>query len=143
MSYEIHIPTGNGNEIHFKIDTGADVSAISVTDVEKIGLTIKDIKPTKKKLTGPANEKLKCIGYIKTKFTWGNETSEELLYVCKDLKRALLGKPAISRLKILKFEEPQTVTCGEVAYEDDDEEHEDEEHPVKRSTQQYSRGLGR
>ena len=28
-SYEIHIPTGYGSEIHFRIDTGADVSAIS------------------------------------------------------------------------------------------------------------------
>ena len=74
-SYDISIPTGCGNNIiNFRIDTGADVSAISVEELEKFGLAHKDIKPTNKKLIGPGSERLQCIGYISKLNSHGDST---------------------------------------------------------------------
>jgi len=142
-SYDISIPTGCGNNIiNFRIDTGADVSAISVEELEKFGLAHKDIKPTNKKLIGPGSERLKCIGYIQAKSTWGQYSLEELLYVCKDLKRALLGKPAIRNLNILHMEKPKTVTCGTVENNEDIAEVEIND-PIVQKYPEVFEGLGK
>ena len=62
MSWEVHMPGTTGEEIHFKIDTGADVTVAPDTDLTKIGLTHKDIRKTKKLLYGPRQKRLKCLG---------------------------------------------------------------------------------
>lgn len=119
ISWEIIMPGTNG-EIRFKIDTGADVSVIPVEELGKLGLNINDIKTTTKKLYGPGKEKLKCLGYIRTRFTWGKKTDEQLVYVCEGLKRALLGKPAINKLGIVKLHIPDSYACAEVEEETQD-----------------------
>ena len=102
VSWEIHMPGVNG-QIHFKIDTGADVTVIPEEELEKLGLDHKDICPTTKKLFGPGKQRLKCLGYVKTRFTWGDITDVQIVYICRGIKRALLGKPAIRRLKIVEL----------------------------------------
>ena len=79
ISWEIHMPGVNG-EIHFKIDTGADVTVIPEEDLCKMGMERKDILRTRKKLFGPGKQKLKCLGFVKTKFTWGEITDEQIVY---------------------------------------------------------------
>ena len=53
-------------------------------------------------LIGANNKKLDCIGYVTSTFTWCSKQSEQIFYVCNDVKIALLGKPAIKRLGIVK-----------------------------------------
>ena len=66
------------------------------------------------KLTGPGNNKLKCIGYIYTTFQSEYKCSTELIYICQNLTKALLGKPAINRLQIAKLNKPSTYSCNEI-----------------------------
>ena len=47
-------------EIHFKIDTGADVTVIPEEDLPKLGFSRKNIRRTRKKLFGPGKQRLKC-----------------------------------------------------------------------------------
>ena len=98
-AWEIEMPAPNGY-IHFKIDTGADVTVISQDELAKLNINKSDLAPTRKKLSGPAKQKLQCLGYIYLNFQWGEKQSREIVYVCKNLTRALLGKPAIRHLNI-------------------------------------------
>ena len=70
ISWEVEIPTITGEHIKFKIDTGADVTIIHESELYKLNIKREDVKRTSKKLIGPSGEKLKCLGYIVTKFKW-------------------------------------------------------------------------
>jgi hypothetical protein len=112
-SWEVEMPAAKGN-ILFKIDTCADVTVISQADLEKTTVTIADLKPTRKKLTGPTQQELKCLGYAYLTFQWGDKSSQEIVYVCKRLRKSLLGRPAIRRLDIAKMRMAESYSCGEV-----------------------------
>ena len=73
------------------------------------------LKQTCKKLTGPGNNNLKCIGYTYTTFQWGDKHSTELIYICQNLTKALLGKPAINQLQVSKLNKPLTYSCNEIS----------------------------
>ena len=66
-------------------------------------------------MTGPGNNKLKCIGYTYIIFQWGDKRSTELIYICQNLTKALLGKPAINRLQVAKLNKPSTYSCNEIS----------------------------
>ena len=100
-NWEITMNTRNKN-IKFKVDTGADVTVISRHDLEAVGLTIADLRETSKSLIGQGNKKLECLGYTTLKFQLGTKFSKQVVYVCQDIKIALLGKPAINSLELVK-----------------------------------------
>ena len=137
-------------EIQFKIDTGADDS-IPDDDLSKLGLKHKHIKKTRKKLFGPGKQKLKCIGYVKTNFTWGDETDEQLIYVCKGIKRALLGKPAIRRFNIVELNIPENFSCADMEMMVDEETEDPLKHtetvshdyPLLKEFPEVYKGLGK
>ena len=56
---------------------------------------------------------MKCLGYVKVKFTWGEIVSEQIVYICRGIKRALLGKPAIRDLGIAQLVIPKKYACAE------------------------------
>ena len=112
ISWEIQMPAQKGT-IDMKIDTGADVTVMGDEELPKLGLSHKDLRKTKKKLFGPGKKRLRCLGYVRTVFTWGNVKSQQLIYVCKGVKRALLGKPAIRALKIVTLNLPTKYSCAE------------------------------
>ena len=93
------------------MDTGADVTVIPIDDLKKLGLERKDIQKTKKRLFGPGRERLQCLGYVKATFTWGNIKDTQIIYVCDGIKRALLGKPAIRKLKTAELQLPHDYQC--------------------------------
>ena len=101
--------------INFKIDTGADVTDVPQEELTKLNIHLNELKQTPKKLTGPGNNKLKCIGYTYTSFQWGDKHSTELIYICQNLTKALLVKPAINRLQITKLDKPSTYSCNEIS----------------------------
>ena len=114
VSWEVHVPAKNG-EIQFKIDTGADVTVIPDEDLRKLGFSWSDIRKTKKKLYGPGKQRLRCLGYIIVNFTWGDITDRQIIYVCRGIKRALLGKPAIRRFNIVQLNIPDSYSCADVS----------------------------
>ena len=93
--WEVKMPEPNGT-INFKIDTGADVTVVPQEELTKLNIHLNELKQTRKKLIGPRNNKLKCIGYTYSTFQWGDKHSTELIYICQNLTKALLVKPAIN-----------------------------------------------
>ena len=113
VSWEVHMPAENGT-IEFKVDTGADVTIIPDTDLTKLGLERDDIRRTRKKLFGANKQRIQCLGYVSTRFTWGDKTEKQIVYVCKNIRRALLGKPAINKFNIIQMNIPESYSCGKV-----------------------------
>ena len=83
----------------FKIDTGAEVSAIS-KEVFKELRGLKLHKPSRI-LYGPAQQTLKVLGQFKTTLSHKKNTSQETVFVVQGLQRNLLGLPAIKALKLV------------------------------------------
>ena len=107
ISWEVEMPAPNGT-MNFKIGItgGADVTVVPQEELKKLNIHLNELKQTRKKLNGPGINKLKCIGYTYITFQWG-----ELIYICQNLTKALLGKPAINRLQMTKLNKPSTYSC--------------------------------
>ncbi|KAK3107078.1 hypothetical protein FSP39_006562 [Pinctada imbricata] len=88
----------NGVSVRFKIDTGADVTVIP----EEISRKVKgsEHKPDRI-LYGPTNKNLIVAKMIKVAVQYNDKTSDQEIYVVKNLKTALLGRPAIEALNLL------------------------------------------
>ena len=84
----------NQKNVKFKLDTGAEVSAISETTFHS--LTDTTLKRPSKALHGPAHTPLKVIGQFTGNFKYNNSRCKLHVYVVKDLKTNLLGLPAIT-----------------------------------------------
>ena len=89
-----------GKQMSFKLDTGAEVSAISDIAYKTLGnITLK--KPAKI-LVGPTKNALKVLGQFVDTFQIGEKTSTETVFVVSGLKSNLLGLPAIKSLQLLQ-----------------------------------------
>ena len=84
----------NGQETHFKLDTGAEVTAISRQTLMSLGKQKLD-KP-EKNLYGPSRTPLQVIGQFTAKLSRGENTIMQPVYVVDGLKTNLLGLPAIT-----------------------------------------------
>lgn len=87
--------------ITFKIDTGADVTVIDPKHLHIMDKTIADIIPTKQNLSGPSKQQLECLGYTNVTFNWKGRTTQQRVYVCQNISKSLLGKPAIRELQLV------------------------------------------
>ena len=89
----------NGQEIVFKLDTGAEATAVSM----KTFKTLKSIQlqQSAKVLCGPNNQPLKVLGQTSVQLTYNGRSCNQSIYVIKDLKNNLLGLPAITALQLL------------------------------------------
>ena len=90
----------NGKQTPFKLDTGAEVTAISTDTHQHLGKPILD--PTDKTLYGPSRQPLQVVGKFKGAFSHKGRQSQQQVYVVKGLKRNLLGLPAITSLNLAK-----------------------------------------
>ena len=89
-----------GNSVEFKLDTGADVSVVPDFIINKLNATLRN---TKRTLTGPDGSKLKVAGVISATFKKANHLeSKQEIFVVRNLKTALLGRPAIEALNLVK-----------------------------------------
>ena len=89
----------SGLECDFKLDTGAEVTAISDQTYQSISncpLTVPD-----KKLYGPAQNKLEVLGKFEGSLSHQGKTCKQTIYVVKGLKTNLLGLPAIVSLNLI------------------------------------------
>ena len=88
----------NGHSTQFKLDTGAEVTAIS--EKTHIALQKPQMSISKKTLYGPSRQPLQCIGTFPGKFSYEGKTATQNVFVIKGLKTNLLGLPAITALEL-------------------------------------------
>ena len=86
----------NEHSITFKLDTGAEVTAIS-TDTYKT-LRKPRLSPPKKLLYGPSRQPLDTAGQFQAEITYKDKREQQPVYVVKGLKTNLLELPAITAL---------------------------------------------
>lgn len=89
----------NGKDLTFKLDTGAEATAISSAAYSEGlhgPLTKADIP-----LCGPSNEPLQVRGQFKAVIKYKDRTTRQLVYMVEKLATPLLGLPAITDLKLL------------------------------------------
>lgn len=87
-------------ELPFKLDTGAEVTAISEEDFK----TLKDVtlqRPSKA-LYGPTSQTLRVLGQFTGTLTHQQHSSSQTVFVIRGLKTNLLGLPAITSLHLLQ-----------------------------------------
>ena len=89
----------NDCRIEFQIDTGADVSVISEEQYQK--LKVPELKHSNKSLIGPSQDKLPVCGQFIGTLTYKNSTVTQDVYVVKGLRKPLIGRPAITALKLV------------------------------------------
>ena len=90
----------NSKYTEFCIDTGPEVSAISVSIYKRIGSP--EQHSIDKELKGPNNCcRLESAGQFKGMLQKGDQIAQEDIYIVKNLHRSLLGRPAIEKLHIL------------------------------------------
>lgn len=82
-----------GYPTEFDIDTGAEVSVISKARYEKIGSL--SLSLPGKTLRGPTNYSLPVTGCFTGVLKHGNQEVQQDIFVVKNLRRHLLGRPAI------------------------------------------------
>ena len=90
----------NGTECAFKLDTGAEVTAISDQTYEAMNKKVPLTTP-RKKLFGPAHVALEVMGQFDGMLVFQGKTSKQAVYVVKNLKTNLLGLPAITSLHLV------------------------------------------
>ena len=94
----------NSRVQEFKVDTGADVTVIPETAYERErdgSLTTSNVP-----LSGPTGVTLEVCGKFSGNLTWKEKESQQDIYVVRNLRRALLGKPAIEALNVVALVEP-------------------------------------
>ena len=88
-----------GRSIRFKLDTGAEVTAIPEAvyrDLPSI-----DLQKSTRLIRGPANQELKVLGQFTGQLAHEGNVISQPIFVIKNLKNSLLGLPAISGLHLL------------------------------------------
>ena len=88
----------NGQNVPFKVDTGAEVTVIS----EKYAkLLSQDLQPPSKRLHGPDRQPLSVMGEITIAMTYKDKQVTQTIFVVRNLQHNLVGLPAICALGIL------------------------------------------
>ena len=85
--------------IPFKLDTGAEVTAISEEALQMIGKL--NLERPSKQLCGPDKKPLKVLGSFTADLSCKQQTSRQEVFVVRELKSNLLGLPAIMALQLL------------------------------------------
>ena len=90
----------NGKRVQFKLDTGAEVSAVS----EETYLRVygKQLQSPTKVLYGPAYQSLEVLGQFEGQLRGKDRSHVETLFVVRGLKNNLLGLPALTALQLVQ-----------------------------------------
>ena len=101
----------SGQVMEFKVDTGAEVTAISETAFRV--MKKQKLKAPTKTLYGPAHSPLKVLGQFEGELSHHGKTTKQIVYVVKGLGSNLLGFPAIMSLGLVKH--LKDGHCGKVS----------------------------
>ena len=86
-------------KVTFKLDTGAEVTALSQGAYETLSGTPPLSTPTKI-LCGPSRKPLQVVGQCQLDLTHNGRSSHQQVFVVKGLRSNLLGLPAITALRL-------------------------------------------
>ena len=93
------IKVASSVDISFQLDSGADITCISEAQFsEKFGT----LEVVKSKVSGPTGDKLSMLGKVNVSLSYNGKTLNTDVYVIKGLSRALLGRPVLEPLGVLK-----------------------------------------
>ncbi|XP_064463117.1 uncharacterized protein K02A2.6-like [Ornithodoros turicata] len=90
----------NGVPVPFRIDTGADESVISETCLKRHFPEL-TLRPPHRILCGPDGKQLKVVGVTTLNIVCQDRASDQNVFVIRNLKKNLLGKPANEKLRLL------------------------------------------
>lgn len=107
-----------GKMLKFKLDTGADVTATSKSNMRDLftGGKMPPLYKPEKPLLGPGKIQLEVAGFAKMQLTYNSRQTEEKVYVVKNLSTPLLGLPAISALGLLIRVDMVTMDSLQMSY---------------------------
>ena len=98
MKWWTSVLTVNGKQISFKLDTGAEVTAISKKTWEELGEPA--LKLSDKHLFGPAQQQLAAQGHFTCLLSHKDREAQQQIFVVDNLKTNLLGLPGIMALNL-------------------------------------------
>lgn len=90
-----------GKKVTFKLDSGADVTAVSEQTFENFRSKNESLEKAQKPLFGPGGTALTVLGSTTETITYGDRCTAEKIYVVKNLRVALLSRSASVRLKLI------------------------------------------
>ena len=96
-AWRVKIRVGS-QDTTFKIDTGAEVTAVSEESFRK--LKGKDLKEPSRLLYGPGRQPLNVLGHFTESLHYKQKSSVQKIFVVKGLRTNLLGLPAITSLDL-------------------------------------------
>ncbi|XP_064469482.1 uncharacterized protein LOC135384188 [Ornithodoros turicata] len=99
-------------DVRLKVDTSGDVTAIPASALPPNVLS-SVIRPTKV-LYGPGRSKIDTLGQLKADITCNGRATRQDVFVIRNLRHALLGRPAIQSLNML----PQILAVEESSTSD-------------------------
>ena len=82
----------NGRKLPFKLDTGAEVTAVSKATWQEIGKPL--LQPPDKQLFGPACQPLEVLGHFLGHLTYQGRETRHQVFIVNHLKTNLLGLPS-------------------------------------------------
>ncbi|XP_064475528.1 uncharacterized protein K02A2.6-like [Ornithodoros turicata] len=89
----------DGKPVNFKVDTGADVTAVPPTALSSQARN--SLTQPLKSLYGPGRAKINTLGQVEAQVDWNGKTTTQEIFVVQGLQHALLGRPAIKALDVL------------------------------------------
>ena len=101
-----------GIRIQFKLDTGAEVIAISGTTYHKLDKI--PLQKATRSLQGPAGKSLTILGQFTRRISRAKRSSNEIIFVVRGLKNNLLGLSAIKDLHLIKKVDSKTTTMATI-----------------------------
>lgn len=90
-----------GQQVAFKVDTGAEVTALSETSWKSMGAR-PVLQKAKRVLCGPDRQPLKVVGEMTVKLSLKAKSCTHTVYVVRGLQNNLLGLPAVRDLGLIQ-----------------------------------------
>ena len=84
----------NDKAVEFKLDTGAEVTAVSEETYKQV--YGKQLQRPMRVLYGPLYQSLKVLGQFKGQLTVKDQSHQETIFFVRGLKNNLLGLPAFN-----------------------------------------------
>jgi hypothetical protein len=95
--------------VNFKVDSGADVSAISLDDYNTLSSPPK-CRPSQAQLVGVAHQPLETVGVFAAEMKYKSVTHKEKIFVIKGLDDHILSRRACDSLEVIEFKGARNLT---------------------------------
>ena len=94
--------TIENKKVLFKVDTDAEVTAMSSSAWESIRDSTGNLAKSKQQLHGPDHQPLTVLGIINLTMMFNVRSTTQRVFIVKNLRNNLLGLPAITELQLIQ-----------------------------------------